>query len=764
MSEAGGGDRTEVLSPQEAHPIQAAVQFARAVRRRKTVVLGALGLSLVLGALYYALAPRWYQSEASLLVLQSGEDTWSTRLSGERAARDLMATYRNMLSSAAVLEKAIEGLPAEGRSELAGLPQREWPGRLARQLSVRNVRGTNVLELAYVSQNPQSAAAVLEAVIGAYLAFMDSLHRSTSQELLDILTREKSSLERQLQKREAELLELRRRAGEVVLRDGQEGVNVAVKRAMSLNQALIAAHEKRIEAQARQATLEGAIRRGDDLQPHALAMMDSAGRELLLQRLGISQYDALAVSRVVEQLVESRARLAVELETYGPAHPRPRETQQRIRAAEEYLSSRQAALRARVEQLDRDELAALLQQMASQQVEQALAQEQAVLASYEQEKESAIRLDQAMAELEILQLDLNRLRGFYDVVLQRIKDIDLGRESGVIRTAVLRRPEVPDRPTWPRASAVGLLVLVLGVAGGLGVVYVQELLDDRFRTPEELQERLRVPVLAVVGRLEPVESGCGAESIHVVHRPEAPHAEPFRTLRTALGLLAGGAERVVVSSPEPGDGKTTIAVNLAAVYAQSGKRTLLIDADLRHPGLSALLGLRKRPGLSNVLADHQPTAVTAEACVYANLAPLLDVLPAGPRVIQAQELVERPRLAELLAWAETRYDQVIIDSPPMVVSDAVILGRAADGVVLAIQPAKNRRRMVLRTVSAFTAFDVPILGVVLNHLTADEDEAYGYGYGYPYGYPHHAGAEEDTHETSWVRPHPAGVSTSAKAA
>lgn len=180
MSEPAGSDHPELSLPGETHPIRAAAQFLRAVRRRKAVVLAAMGLALGLGALYYALAPRWYASQASLLVLQSGDDTWSTRLSGERVAKDLMATYRNMLASAAVLEKAIEALPPAGRSELAGLPQPEWLGRLARNLSVRNVRGTNVLELAYASHQPQAAAAVVEAIIGAYLAFMDSLHRSTS--------------------------------------------------------------------------------------------------------------------------------------------------------------------------------------------------------------------------------------------------------------------------------------------------------------------------------------------------------------------------------------------------------------------------------------------------------------------------------------------------------------------------------------------------------------------------------------------------------
>jgi uncharacterized protein involved in exopolysaccharide biosynthesis len=442
------------------------LRFLRAVRYRKAVVLTTVAAGLLLGGLYWATTPRMYQSDASLLILQAGEDTFSTRMTGERMAKDLMATYRNMVGSEVVIEKAVRALPVEARVDLNGIPEKEWPKQVAKGLTVRNVRGTNVLEIAYLSKDARAAAAMVDAVVTAYLDFMDAMHKSTAQELLQILTKEKAALEQQLRQRETDLIDVRSRAGELVLREGQEGVNVAVKRAMSLNQALITAHEKRLEAQSQLAAVEAAVRNREELPCYALTMLDHAGAEVLLQRLGLSNHDAMTVSRVIEQLLANRARLQSELEVFGPAHHRPRETQEHIRAAEQYLESRQAALRDRVQQLSHEELAPVLVQMARQQLEQTRAHEQALLASYEKEKEAAIGLDRTMAELEILELELKRLRGFHEVVLQRIKDIDLGRESGMIRTAILSRPQVPVRPVWPRLSVVGLESLVLGLLVG----------------------------------------------------------------------------------------------------------------------------------------------------------------------------------------------------------------------------------------------------------------------------------------------------------
>jgi len=739
----------------EIHPLQAALRFLRAVRYRKGVVIFTVAISTFLAALYYATTPRIYESAASLLVLQLGVDNWSTGMDQDRRFSNMMATHQKMLSSDAVLEEAVELLPEEHRDDLAQADRAQWAELIHNNLKVSTVRDTNILEVAYRSHDPEAAAAVVSAVLSAYLTFTDKLHKSTAQELLEILTQEKAKLETELRAKEEELIALRRTAGDGVIRDGDQGINVVVKRAIALNEALIAAHEKRLEAQSQQATIETAIRHGEDLQQHALAILDDVGRELLMQRLGISRADVLTVSRISQQLLEDRSRLQVELQQYGPAHRRVREVQERIAMAEQFLNQRGQAAQSRVRAIGNAELAPLLREVVGQCLQQAVTHENAIYESYQQEKAVAIGLDHTMAKLEMLQLDLDRLRGFYGVVEQRVKNIDLSQENGMLKTSVLDRPEVPTRPVWPRKTTVALIALALGLAVGLAIVYLQDLLDDHFRSPEELRLHLGLPVLAMVRRM-PLGPEEGPEAIYAHSNPNAAEAEAFRTLRTALALAEGGAGRIVVSSSEPGDGKTTVVSNLAAAYAQSGKRTLLIDADLRRPGLTPLLGLKGERGLSTVLRDGRPVGASAEANVVHSLIGNLDVFPSGPRPGHPTELLAADRFAELLAWAEARYDQVVIDSPPALVSDTAIIGRLVDGVLLTVMPEKNRRRVVIRAAESFSALGIHVLGIVVNCLAEEKAENYyGYSYGYGYSYSYEAEPEDEPDEpAALVRPSP----------
>ncbi|HID74419.1 MAG TPA: polysaccharide biosynthesis tyrosine autokinase, partial [Planctomycetaceae bacterium] len=535
----------------------------------------------------------------------------------------------------------------------------------------------------------------------------------------------------------------------LVIRDAQDGLSVVVKRALELNSALTEAIEDRLEAEAQYRAVDQAVRNGEDLQQYVFSIMDSVGRQVLLQRLGLDPGDTYTVSRMNEQLLQNTARLKTLLQRYGPAHHEVQEAQERIRIAEEYLRNRHRNQLAQLRQISDRELRPVLIQMARQRLEQARQHEQAVRRQYEVEMQRAIALDRDNTELTNLELDLDRLRRYYDAVLQRIKDVDLGEQNGMVRTAVLTQPEVPTAPVSPRLVVVAFLAVTLGLAVGLAVVYVQDLLDDRFRSPEELQLQLGVSLLALLQEFEPLaERGIGALHAHV--RPDAVETEAFRTLRTALSLARGQVRSLVISSSEPGDGKTTVSANLAAVYAQAGKRTLLVDADMRRPGLTPLLDLKGPKGLSGVLRHEAPVPDVVSEHIRPDVLPNLDVLPAGPRPTNPAELLATDRFHELLAWAETVYDQVIIDSPPAMVADAAIIGRLVDGLVLVMQPEKNPRRMVTRIVESLSSLEIKILGVVVNRLSGKNSESYygyGYGYGYSYRYGHRYGYGQDEEAT-----------------
>lgn len=716
-----------------AFSAQDLARLYRAVKQRRGLVLGVLLVWGVLGGVYYLTRVRLYESNASIMVLQVGEHNATSVLTGIRGANDYMATYEALFRSDVIIRDTLKQLSREHLVDFQSEPKSTWPMLFRKRLHASTIRNTNIVEIAYRSRDPEAAAASVRALMSSYLAFVERTHKSTSREILEVLSQEKTQLEEQLRQKENEVLHARRSAGELVIRDADSGLNVVVERALNLNQRLVEAQNQRLEAQANLVAIESAVRRGEDLQQYVTKTLDLVGREFMLQELGLSQTDAYSLARIQEQLVQDHAAYKTARQFYGPNHPKIHDLQQRIATAEEFLSGRQKLLDGELRAVRDRELGPLLLRVARQKLQVAQQHEQAIRASFEEEKRRAMNLDGNMARLEVLSLELKRLRNFHDVLLERIKNIDLGTEQDGLRTAVLSYPEVPDRPVWPKLPMVGGICLAGGLLCGLLLVLLLDSLDDRYRAPEELRSDLGIPVLSVVRRLVHCD-GIGLAGLEAHAAPNSTESEPFRTLRTALQFSELPTQRLVFSSPEPGDGKSTVIGNLAVTFAQAGRRTLLIDADLRRPGLTRLLDLRRVAGLTELLQGDGPLEGSASELIRNTEEENLDFLPCGLRPSNPSELLSGQRFAELLAWAEAHYDQVLVDcGPVLAVTDAALVGRQIDGVCVVVRPDKTARKRIRRAVENFRQFGVAVVGLVVNLVesrTADDYYDYGYGYGY----------------------------------
>lgn len=747
MEENLSGLQGGTSSPGEVNISRAAISLLHAVRRRRNLMIYALATSLLLGSLYYATTARIYQSKASLLVMQTQPDPWTTKMSGDRGVSDLMDTYRSMLCSDAVLTEAVKVMPPEDRQDLGSGPPEKLVEILRNSLTVIAVRKTNILELSYKSRNARAAAMVIDCVMSAYLQFMDKLHKSTARELLDLLTREKVNLEKELEAKEQQLLALKRQMQDVVLREGDRDVSLVVKRLGALSDSVGRLRIARQEAEADLRALDAAIQRGEDLRPYVMTIMGNLGNDIL--RSQMQSIDIYAVSRIREELLQEQSQLRLAEQRYGPRHSKVAELTDRIRVKDEFLRNpSQGSLL----ELDNRELGPILVSVARARLQTAAGQETMERENYEREMVLARNLQGEIAQLDVLGHDLDRLRKYYDLLVTRIKDIDITKEDGMLRTAVLSTPEVASKPIRPVLSIVAIMSLMAGLCAGLALVYFVEMLDDRFSSLEEMRQQLGgLPVLAMVPRLEPLDA-VGPAAIHIYAQPNAVATECFRTLRTALAFVGDGARSVVVTSSEPGDGKTTVILNTAAAMAQSAKRTLLIDADMRRPKLSPALGLRGQQGLSAVLRQETPIEELLPLHIHEAFMPDLDVLPSGSRATDAAELLAGKRLAEILSWAESRYEYIFIDSPPSFVTDSAIIGRLVDGVILMVRPEKNQRKTVIRTVDSLATLGIKLLGLVVNHFALEQSKYYGYEYGYGCGYSYDADygnepdpAEDDDH-------------------
>ena len=298
---------------------------------------------------------------------------------------------------------------------------------------------------------------------------------------------------------------------------------------------------------------------------------------------------------------------------------------------------------------------------------------------------------------------------------------------------VVERAEPPSSPSSPKVARNGVLGGVLGVMLGVGLAFLLERLDRRIRDPKELETIFDRPILGAIP-----ESRSLTRSGRAGGRPEA---EAFRMLRANLRYfnIDRDVKSVLVTSAAPGDGKTTVAWNLASAAAGGGARVLVIEADLRHPQFAATVGLHPETGLSTVLAgeaglEEAVQQVPVSGGGNGRSPRTIDVLFAGPLPPNPTALLESERMHEIIDRAESEYEFVVIDTPPTsVVSDAVPLVKRVGGVIVVGRLGKSTREAVTHLRNQLRNLDAPTLGVVVNALSSDAG-AYGYGSGYGYGY------------------------------
>jgi capsular exopolysaccharide synthesis family protein len=284
-----------------------------------------------------------------------------------------------------------------------------------------------------------------------------------------------------------------------------------------------------------------------------------------------------------------------------------------------------------------------------------------------------------------------------------------------------------------------LLGAVVGLLMGVGLGLWAELADRGFRSPVDIRHQLGLPVL---GHVPPIRTNeppevkpiAALDPILASHiRPHSAEAEAVRGIRTQLLFSTSGREHQVlqITSPNPGDGKSTLAANLAISLAKSDKRVVLVDCDFRKPRVHRMFALPNAElGLASVVADQADLGAAVQACEIENLS----LLPCGPRPANPAELLTTPKFQEILDDLRANYDFVIIDTPPVLaVSDPAAVAPRADGVILVFRMTKDARPAAERAKDDLTAVGGQILGVVVNAST-DREMGYGYGHGYRYEY------------------------------
>jgi capsular exopolysaccharide synthesis family protein len=315
-----------------------------------------------------------------------------------------------------------------------------------------------------------------------------------------------------------------------------------------------------------------------------------------------------------------------------------------------------------------------------------------------------------------------------DELAKAAGDLSPQKENGskAVQATTIAEAQVPDEPSFPNVPLNLSVGLILGLLLGLGVAVLRHVLDTRVRNEDDVRSLTDSPILGAVAYNKNVSS----HPVILRDQPQAAASEAVRRLRTNLQFIdiANRPKSIVISSSIPGEGKSTLAINLAVSLADTGSRVILVDADLRQPSMADYVGIEGRVGLTTVLIGRaavedvvQPLGTTS-----------LDLLPAGQIPPNPSELLGSMTMALLLERLSTVYDMVLLDSPPLLpVTDAVVLSKMAGGALVVVGADRIHRPQLQQSLDSLETAGAHIFGLVMNKITSRETTAYGYGYGYP---------------------------------
>ncbi|MGE0765708.1 MAG: GumC family protein [Hyphomicrobiaceae bacterium] len=362
-------------------------------------------------------------------------------------------------------------------------------------------------------------------------------------------------------------------------------------------------------------------------------------------------------------------------------------------------------------------------------------QEQQMRAHIDDLRAQVIELQKKSVRYGILQREVETNRNLYNNLLQRHKEVDVASGVGTNNVFIVDRALAPESPSHPRVMIILAGSLMLGLAFGFGGANLIELLDDRIRAPDEAEKASGLPILGLIPVTRFNEGLLGE-----LANPRSGVAEAYRSLATSLQFSSdvGLPRTIVVTSAEAQEGKSSTSVALARHFAVTGKRVLIIDADLRRPSLHIKLGHDNAFGLTNCLTGM----ATLHDVVQPTDIPNLWFMASGPLPPNAADILAGTHVFSLISLGLEIYDLIIFDSPPMLgLADAQLLGAAASATVFVVGAGDARRSILRGALRRLQMARAQTIGLVLTKFDAGTS-GYGYGYGYGYSGGYDAGEEQ----------------------
>jgi capsular exopolysaccharide synthesis family protein len=693
------------------------------LRKRSWVLILAVVLGIGYGSYRAFTQPRLYEASSTIQVHNGASNEY--KLNAEYDFSDDSLTKMNtevlVLKSDSLLYIVARQMSLANNPDFYAAPPGSHPslddpnvraavvGTLQDNLQVSLVPHTELIHISYSSYSPKLSADIVNQVVSDYIQQVFQSPQDKTRRVSEMLSSHLDELKAGVERSQEQMMELQRKLGTL-------GYDSAHNQLQSSLEELLTAEETakitRMAAESRYRmiagmdpdTVEGSIETTPGTMPAELTVLRG---ELATAK---AQYAELTASGDLG---------------LGANHPRVKALHDQINELTKEIGT----------VLNRLEIQAKEAYLASKATEDKIDQE------LDARKKQAYDQGDDLVRYTVLQREYEQNRTLYEGLEQRLETAKV--ESGLDSLEVdqIDKALPPANPTMRSPATIILTTTIFFLLGGIVIVFIIESLDTGLDNIQEIEAVMGMPSLAIIPRAKRSSSEQAAQlstaqrNVNVLTQPKSQFTEAFRSLRTSLLLATAGKppKFILFTSATPSEGKTTTASNLACILSQGDARVVLVDADLRRPNVHHRFGLTGKLGLTTVLAG---TSTLEEALQHIPEVPNLDILPSGPVPPFPTEMLSSEAMQALLKRLGDTYTYVIIDSPPILsVTDAVILGRVVDAVVLVVRHGKSNRNVMRRARDLLVRSAVPMAGLVLNAVDVNSPEYYGYyGYtGYSYG-------------------------------
>jgi succinoglycan biosynthesis transport protein ExoP len=570
-----------------------------------------------------------------------------------------------------------------------------------KRIKVSPIRNSRLVDVRFEGKDSVLAATIVNTLTDVYISQNLETKLRAAQDAVKWLHNRIEEERKKVEKAEQALLRYKEKHS-IVTDFSSDVENITAQKLAHLNTQVVEAESNRVEAETR----------------YKQAMVLTGTPDMLDSIPEVLNNELIRQIKSME--VELFKRMSELSKKYGQKHPQ-------MVAIESELNTLQ---KRRTQEVSR-----VINSLKNE-YKVALAKENSLKAALEKQKKESLELNQKAIRYGVLRRESESARYMYELLIKRFKETSLTEDMKTGNIRIVDRAEVPEYPIKPKKKLNILLAIIVSLLTGTGLAFFFEYLDNTIKLPEEVEKHLNIPFLGSIPLFSTKNKwnirGDTSQELIAYNYPRSTASESYRGIRTSI--LFSSAESVpqviLITGVGPQEGKTITTANLAVTMAQADSKILILDCDMRRANVHKVFGTANDHGISNLLVGN---GNMREAILHTRI-PNLDVIPCGPIPPNPAELLGSTRMKTLLNSLRKHYAHILIDSPPSIaVTDAVVLSKSVDGLILVIRAGYTAKEIIKIGIAQFGAVGTHILGAVLNGVDMSRDRYHYQYYYYYYG-------------------------------